>query len=331
MRQLWRRRDDRRGQGRGQRPAGQRPGALTPAGEPATRGRPYDRTVRRRDDLAVGELHAVRTFRLGPDGRLFPLYDDRPWLPGVNEAVCRRGLQHAAPAPDCRCGFYAYGDLAWVGAQPPSRSVVAVVALWGQVEVASRGVRAGSGRVEAIWLHPRVDARLVDLAAAAYPAAPVYRSRPELLERHPLTQLDGYDPPRLPVRARQLLFALNATVGAAVLAVGSVPASVLARSGEGALLGLGALTACLLAALGGLARRSLAALTAGVVGMGWMLSSTAGSTGAVWASRAPLLAAAAAGGVWTWLDLAAPGRPVPRRGHRIAVRLVPRWPACAAA
>ena len=101
------------------------------------------------DEYVVGEVRALRTFRLGPDGRLFPLYDDRPWLPGKTRATCRRGHDHPAPARDCRCGYYAHGDLAWVGAQPPSRSVLAAVALWGQIEVASRGVRAASGRVEA--------------------------------------------------------------------------------------------------------------------------------------------------------------------------------------
>lgn len=273
------------------------------------------------DEYVVGEVRALRTFRLGPDGRLFPLYDDRPWLPGKNRATCRRGHDHPAPARDCRCGYYAYGDLAWVRAQPPSRSVLAVVALWGQIEVASRGVRAASGRVEALWLHPRVDAGLVARTAAAYPAAKLYRSRQQLLEQHPLTALEGYEPPRLPAHSRRLLLVLIVTVGAAVLAVGSVPAAVLARSGQGALLGLTALTVCLLAVLGGLVRRSLVTLTAGVVGMGWMVSSTAGTAAAVWGSRAPLLLASTAG-VLTWLDLAAPGRPVPRRRHEMSRRLL---------
>ncbi len=147
----------------------------------------------------------------------------------------------------------------------------------------------------------------------------VYRSRAELLERHPLTVLEGHEPPRLSARVRRLLLlALHATVGAAVVAVGAVLAPVLARSGQGALLGLTALSVCLLAALGGLVRSSLGALTVEVVGMGWMLSSMSGSAAAVWGSRAPLLVAAL-GGALAWLDLAAPGRPVPRR--------LPRSPA----
>ncbi len=85
-------------------------------------------------EFAVGAVRAVPTFRLGRDGQLFPLYDDPPWRKGANTALCRRGDAHATPAPGCRCGFYAYGDLAWVGAQPPSRSALAVVALWGEID-----------------------------------------------------------------------------------------------------------------------------------------------------------------------------------------------------
>ena len=58
----------------------------------------------------------------------------RPAVAQGGEYGARRGDAHATPAPGCRCGFYAYGDLAWVGAQPPSRSALAVVALWGEID-----------------------------------------------------------------------------------------------------------------------------------------------------------------------------------------------------
>jgi len=89
--------------------------------------------------------------------------------------------------------------------------------------------------------------------------------------------LESYEPPRLSARVRRLLLALNVTDGAAVVAVGAVPALVPARAGQGALLGLTAPSVCLARGLGALVRRSLGALTVEVVGMGRMLSSTPGS------------------------------------------------------
>ena len=36
----------------------------------------------------LGEIRAVRTFRVGPGGLLFPLFSRRPWVDGDNEAAC---------------------------------------------------------------------------------------------------------------------------------------------------------------------------------------------------------------------------------------------------
>lgn len=132
--------------------------------------------------FGVGEVRAIRTFRLGRDGGLYSLYDDRAWTPGVNTAWCKRDRRHAAPEPDCR-GFYAYGHQVWTRAQPPSRSVLAVVAVWGALEVATRGVRAEHARIEAVWLHRRVGDELVEAVRGRYPQVQVVRERPALLRR----------------------------------------------------------------------------------------------------------------------------------------------------
>lgn len=160
------------------------------------------------DACGVGEVRAIRTFRLGADGARYPLYDDRPWQSGTNTATCTRGRDYRAPAPDCRCGFYAYADPAWTVAQPPAVAVLAVVGLWGTLEVATRGVRAEHGRLQAVWLHPRVPAPLVAALRSRYPQVEVLREREALLTRHPLTALQGYRPPRLTRPQRRRLAAV---------------------------------------------------------------------------------------------------------------------------
>ena len=32
----------------------------------------------------IGEIRALRTFRIGPDGKLYPLYSDTAWVDGTN-------------------------------------------------------------------------------------------------------------------------------------------------------------------------------------------------------------------------------------------------------
>ncbi len=280
------------------------------------------------DSYAVGEVRAIRTFRVDRDGALYPLYTDRPWVAGSNTARCRH-RPHRAPDPGCRCGFYAYGDPVWTVAQPPSRSVLAVVALWGGLEVATRGVRAEHGRIQALWLHRRVPDEVVRAVQRRYPHVRLYRDRRDLLVEHPLTVLSGYQPPRLTGRRRQVVSAAAAALVVAVLLIGAVPARQLITSPGTAMLWSAATGAVCLTALAGLVMRSAAVVTAGVVGLGWMVSAAGADTlGAVWLSRIPLLLAAA-GCAWVWWDLAAAGRPVPRRRRAVlrkaAGRLRPRW------
>jgi hypothetical protein len=152
----------------------------------------------------VGQIRALRTFRVGPGGALYPLFSDTPWSPGVNTARCLRlGVHalpqdeedgHAAPHPGCRCGFYAYGSEAAAGEYPYARHVRAVVSCWGRVIAGTRGLRAEHCRIEALWLSRTVPRDLAAQVAAAYPAVPVYPTAEAMLAAHPLTELDCYEP-----------------------------------------------------------------------------------------------------------------------------------------
>ena len=268
--------------------------------------------------FAVGEVRAVRTFRLGRDGGLYPLYEDRAWQPGSNTAACKRGRGHAAPDPDCRCGFYAYGDLIWTVAQPPAARVLAVVALWGSLEVATRGVRAEHGRLQALWLHRRVPDALVEAVRARYPDVEVLRERDVLLQRHQLTVLEGYRGPRLTGRPRRVVSRLLAALAALVVLIGCLPADQLIVNAAGAVLWTAAVAVVCVTLVAGFGLRSPAVAAAGMVGLGWMLTTTGSSVAAVWVSRLPLLAGGLLSAV-LWLDLAAVGRPVPRP-RQVALR-----------
>ena len=68
----------------------------------------------------------------------------------------------------------------------------------------------------------------------------------------------------------------------------------------------------------GLAMRSPAVGAAGMVGLGWMLTTTGNSAATVWVTRLPLLAGGLLSAV-LWLDLAAVGRPIPRP-RQVALR-----------
>ena len=107
----------------------------------------------------VGEIRAVRSFRVGPDGALYPLFSDQAWVDGTNTARCRVSPDdpdHGAPDPECTCGFYAYASARAADEYPHARHVLAVVACWGRVIAGSRGIRAEKARIEAIWMSPKV-------------------------------------------------------------------------------------------------------------------------------------------------------------------------------
>ncbi len=148
----------------------------------------------------VGEIRALRTFRIGPGGVLYPLFSDSPWTAGANTARCgasgppAAGRQvHPAPDPDCTCGFYAYASESSAAEYPFARHVLAVVACWGHVIAGTRGIRAEHGRIEAIWTSETVPPDLAAQVAQRYPATATYADKDEMLVEHPPTMLDCYE------------------------------------------------------------------------------------------------------------------------------------------
>src|SRR5437868_14217847 len=105
----------------------------------------------------VGEIVGLRTFRVDESGLLLPLYSSLSWYDGANTAECapptgdKRESQHPVPAPNCECGFYAYGTEQAMAHQRQSRYVQAVVSCWGGVVAGTEGIRAEHARIDAIW------------------------------------------------------------------------------------------------------------------------------------------------------------------------------------
>ena len=176
----------------------------------------------------VGEILALRTFRVGPGGVLYPLFSGTPWSDGDNTAHCRimrsepevREL-HEVPDSGCSCGFYAYGTERAAAEYPHARHVLAVVACWGRVIAGTRGLRAECCRVEALWLSDAVPAELVAAVGRRYRSVVVYRDKAAMLSEYPLTVMDCYElaQPRSTAARRWLA----AAVGCAVL-ISALPA-----------------------------------------------------------------------------------------------------------
>ena len=162
--------------------------------------RPEDETFPSRE-LLVGEVHALRSFALTDDGYLLPITrygEGEPWHDGINAAVCAQGRTHEVPDENCTCGFYAYGSPRWIEPWMSDEfaHVRAVVAFSGKMRVGTRGIRAGAGRLAALWISGRVPSAVEAALREHYPGAVVYRNAKRMLREHPLTQMDGYDAPR---------------------------------------------------------------------------------------------------------------------------------------
>lgn len=264
----------------------------------------------------------VRTFRVGPDGELFPVNSAEAWTEGWNTAVCSRGHDHAVPDQDCRCGFYAYCDPAYVLGQPPGRQVVAVVAANGPMEVGTRGARVQRARVVALWLGSRVTARLAAAVQRRYPSVRIYRNRTQMTACYPLTPLDGFTPPRVAEGVRRRLRALTWTYLTIAAAVGCLPAQTVIRTGPGAGLWLVLVATGFAIIVTGAAQRSAVTALQGVAAIGWLVTAGPGSP-VQWAWRATLVLLMS----WVaviWWRAGTPGRRVrePRLG--LALR---RWRA----
>jgi hypothetical protein len=183
----------------------------------------------------VGEIRALRTFRVGAGGLLLPLFGERAWVDGANAAECRVAdgkPDHEIPGPDCTCGFYAYGDQRAAAEYPFAHYVLAVVACWGRVIAGTKGIRAQHARIEAMWFSSVVPAALVAAVAERHPSVAVYQTPEHMLAEHPLTRLDAYaDDPRPSVLRRR---ATKAGVAAAIVA-GLVPTGWISALPDGRL------------------------------------------------------------------------------------------------
>ncbi len=185
---------------------------------------------------AVGEIRAVRTFRVGRHGQLRSLSSAYDWPDGPAEASCLTG-EHDAAADGCTCGLYAYASPGAAEQDRRATHVLAIVACWGRVVAGTRGLRAQYARVEALWLSAAVPDALVRDVAARYPSVRLYRDRAAMLERHPLTVLDCYEPTR---RSRVgLVVGGVAATAAATAPLASWTAAVLVWAGLLLVLGLG--------------------------------------------------------------------------------------------
>ncbi len=241
----------------------------------------------------VGQIRALRTFRIGPDGALYPLFSNESWHDGTNTARCLRKDRppHPSPGPDCTCGFYAYGGEQSVSDHPRSRHVLAVVACWGRVIAGTRGLRAEHCRIEALWLSAAVPADLAARVLQNHPSVEVHRDRSRMLAEHPPTELDCYEGRGRGRPAGRLWW--SAAIAAAVLSV--LPAPWLGGAHSAALLsvvlgvafGLGALPLARRGIdVGGSGRRLLCLATSM-----WLFASFLGPFGLVFV-RLPLLQAA---------------------------------------
>ena len=176
----------------------------------------------------VGEIRAVRTFRVGPGGALYPLFSNRAWSEGINSASCRisrspvDGTPHQPAEPDCTCGFYAYASETAAAEYPNARYVLAVIACWGRVVAGTRGIRAEHARIEAIWMSPIVPAYLAAGVTERYPSVSTYLDKAAMLAEHPPTVLDCYETPAPVQRARRRVGLW--LVAAVALVVGVLPA-----------------------------------------------------------------------------------------------------------
>jgi hypothetical protein len=224
------------------------------------------------DPLGVGDIRLVRTFRVGPDGELFPVNSATAWRDGWNNANCLRGFTHTPPDPDCRCGFYLYSAPAYVLAQAPARQVLAACAVNGALEAGTRGARVQRARVEALWLGRRVNPALADTVQRRYPSVQIYRDRGSFDGNYPLTKVDGFAAPRVGERARGWWRAITWCFLAAVAVLGCFPIHVVLASRVGAGIWLAAIAGGFALGLTATAQRSPVTALQGIAAVAWLVT-----------------------------------------------------------
>ena len=224
------------------------------------------------EPLGVGAVRAIRTFRIGHDGGLYPVNTATVWTPDWNVATCARGRVHVPPDPDCRCGFYVYFHPEYTLDQPPARQVLAVVEVRGVMEIGTRGARVPEARIIGLWLGPKVSDDLAGAVAARYRDVRLFRDRAELLRRFPLTPLEGTRSPRLSTPTLAMLRRGLWAYAVAATGVGLVPADHITHSHAGAMVLLAALALAFVLLAGGLLIRTPMVACVGSLAAAWLLT-----------------------------------------------------------
>lgn len=235
----------------------------------------------------VGEIRALRSFRIGRDARLYPLFSDHAWSEGMNTARCRatdlvrrREAEHLVVDPDCTCGFYAYADEEGAAEYPHARHVLAVVACWGRIVAGTRGLRCEHARVEALWMSPVVPAELASRVSDNYPGAITHSDKQAMLAGHPPTPVDCYETPSPRERARTRLAVRAGLLSALVL--GLLPWQFVTGNHDALALWVAAVCGFLVAAVSYsrraevVARKRALICTAAVL---WLIAPLAGTAG----------------------------------------------------
>lgn len=168
-------------------------------------------------DLVPASVFGIRRFGIDPYGRLTGLVHRQVWLPGVNEARCRKNESgfhvswmsfsvagttatgepvpeapegHDAPHALCQCGFYAFhhGVASYAGDGP-----IGVIEGNGNAVVGPMGFRIQRAKIVALRIKRknRDDPRALRLRRA-YPDLPIFPTRSAMLAEFPVSK--GFEP-----------------------------------------------------------------------------------------------------------------------------------------
>lgn len=222
------------------------------------------------EPLGVGAIRAVRTFRVGHDGGLYPVNTASAWTPGWNIAACARGRAHTPPDPDCRCGFYVYFHPAYTSDQPPARQVLGVVEVRGVMEVGTRGARVPEARIVGLWLGVKVSDALAVRVAARYRDVRIFRNQQDLLEQFPATPVEGTRAPRTSAATRTTLRRALWAYAAGAAVVGLLPVRAITESTAGTTLWLATLATAFALLVGGLLVRTPMTACVGSIAAAWL-------------------------------------------------------------
>lgn len=166
--------------------------------------------------LVVGSVVGERYFNIDNLGRLVSLNAPVPFLPGVNEAVCRKEIYqsgmwipvyvgmghypsevrvtathggHQVAGLDCSCGYYAFFERAGV-----FKGAFGIIEGTGVCTVGQLGFRAERAQLLALVRPKWVAPNLWDRVLHNYPDVTTYAKKSRAREAHPLTIVNPLTP-----------------------------------------------------------------------------------------------------------------------------------------